>query len=288
MANTEKNILVIGNSNEFLVRSVINDLAWRDFTVSECGPSYTEVSRADPAVRLYVIIISNYAEVQELLIYLKEVSYDKKLYICVICNHDDSAEITKVLTNEELAALYIRPVNIKEVGLAMEGIYEKSCTERRRKAILIIDDDPTFLRKTQQLLKDSYKIYMANSAASALMILSKHTVDLILLDYDMPMEILRTENEAAQLLPFSRIQELFGSYIGKTTFVQKGEPMTLHVHTVRLTMQRCPIENNAAEFYLLPAWEFLASVDSGNASADASLKNVVVLRINALDGSIMR
>lgn len=187
MANTEKKILVIGNSNEFLVRSVINDLAWRDFTVSECGPSYMEVSRADPAIRLYVIIISNYAEVQELLIYLKEVSYDKKLYICVICNHEDSPEITKHLTNEELAAIYTRPVNIKEVGLAMEGIYEKACTERRRKAILIIDDDPTFLRKTQQLLKDSYKIYMANSAASALMILSKHTVDLILLDYDMPI-----------------------------------------------------------------------------------------------------
>ena len=106
--------------------------------------------------------------------------------------------------------------------------------------------------------------------------------------YMRPAHILRTENEAAQLLPFSRIQELFRSYIGKTTFVQKGEPMTLHVHTVRLTMQRCPIENNAAEFYLLPAWEFLASVDSGNASTDANLKNVVVLRINALDGSIMR
>lgn len=106
--------------------------------------------------------------------------------------------------------------------------------------------------------------------------------------YMRPSHILRTENEAAQLLPFSRIQELFRSYIGKTTFVQKGEPLTLHVHTVRLTMQRCPIENNAAEFYLLPAWEFLASVDSGNASTDANLKNVVVLRINALDGSIMR
>ncbi len=106
--------------------------------------------------------------------------------------------------------------------------------------------------------------------------------------YMRPARILRTENEAAQLLPFSRIQELFRSYIGKTTFVQKGEPMTLHVHTVRLTMQRCPIENNSTEFYLLPVWEFLASVDSGNASADASLKNVVVLRINALDGSIMR
>ncbi len=106
--------------------------------------------------------------------------------------------------------------------------------------------------------------------------------------YVRPAHILRTQNEAAQLLPLSKVQELFKSYIGKTTYVQKGEPLTLHVHTVRLTMQRCPIENNAAEFYLLPAWEFLASVDSGNTSTDAYLKNVCVLRINALDGSIMR
>ena len=105
--------------------------------------------------------------------------------------------------------------------------------------------------------------------------------------YMRPAHILRTENEAAQILPFSKVQELFNSYIGKTTFVQKGEPLTLHVHTVRLTMQRCPIENSTTEFYLLPAWEFLASVDSGNASTDEDLKNVCVLRINALDGSIM-
>lgn len=106
--------------------------------------------------------------------------------------------------------------------------------------------------------------------------------------YVRPAHILRTENEAAQLLPLSKVQELFKDYIGKTTYVQKGEPLTLHMHTVRLTMQRCPIENNATEFYLLPAWEFLASVDSGNAFTDAYLKNVCVLRINALDGSILR
>ncbi len=105
--------------------------------------------------------------------------------------------------------------------------------------------------------------------------------------YMRPAHILRTENETAQLLPFSKIQELFKSYIGRTTFVQKGEPMTLTVHTVRLTMQRCPIENSATEFYLLPAWEFLAAVDSGHPAMDEPLRNVCVLRINALDGSIM-
>ena len=102
-----------------------------------------------------------------------------------------------------------------------------------------------------------------------------------------PAHILRTENEAAQILPFSKVQELFNSYIGKTTFVQKGEPLTLHVHTVRLTMQRCPIENSTTEFYLLPAWEFVASIRSGSDFIDSNLQNVCVLRINALDGSIV-
>ncbi|HAG69309.1 MAG TPA: hypothetical protein DCL38_04975 [Lachnospiraceae bacterium] len=187
MANNEKKVLVIGNNNEFLVRSVVNDLVWRDFNVSETGPSVTEVSKADPAIRLYIMIINNFSEVVELLVYLKEVTFDKKLYVCAVCNHNDTPEIAKHMAVEEFAAFFERPVNIKEVGTAMEELYEKSCTEKRKKAILIIDDDPTYLRKTQQLLKDSYKIYMANSAASALMVLSKHTVDLILLDYDMPI-----------------------------------------------------------------------------------------------------
>ncbi len=183
----EKKVLIIGNNNEFLFRSVANDLEWRGFTIVEASPAITEMSKVDQNIRVYVIIISNFEEMHDLIVYLKDISFDRKLYLCVICSHLDVPALTKYISKEDLAALYERPVNIKEVGTALEGIYEKSCTERRKKAILIIDDDPTFLRKTQQLLKDNYKIYMANSAASALMILSKHSVDLILLDYEMPI-----------------------------------------------------------------------------------------------------
>ncbi len=185
--STEKRILVIGNNNEFLVRSVVNDLEWRGFTIDEAPPAVTEVSKIDHNTRVYVLIVSSFSEFQELIIYLKDISFDRKLYVCIVCSHLDVPEITKIFSEDELAALYERPVNIKDIGTSLEEIYEKSCTERRKKAILIIDDDPTFLRNTQQLLKDNYKIYMANSAASAIMILSKHTVDLILLDYDMPV-----------------------------------------------------------------------------------------------------
>lgn len=105
--------------------------------------------------------------------------------------------------------------------------------------------------------------------------------------YMRPSRVLRVENESARLLPFGEIRERFRKDIGKVMFVNKGQPMKLCVHTVRLTMQRCPIQNTTDELYLLPCWEFLASVDSGNPGTDEYLQNVCVLRLNALDGSIM-
>jgi hypothetical protein len=101
-----------------------------------------------------------------------------------------------------------------------------------------------------------------------------------------PSRILNIENAAAKLLPFSDVQERFKSDIGKVMYVDKGYPMQLAVHTVRLTMQRYPVKDSQTEFYLFPAWEFIASVDDGTAFADQH-KTVCVLHINALDGSIM-
>ena len=105
--------------------------------------------------------------------------------------------------------------------------------------------------------------------------------------YVRPSRLRKVENEAAALLPFYQIKELFKKDIGKVLFVNKGQPMKLTVHTVRLTMQRYPIRDTQDELYLLPCWEFLASIDSGNSVTDASLTNVCVLRLNALDGSIL-
>ncbi len=182
-----KRVLVIGNSNEFLVRSVINDLTWRGFIIEEASPTATEVSKADPNIRLYILVIKNVSELSEILVFLRDIIFDRKLFVTVICNHAEKEEIFRYIPENEISTIFERPVNIKDIGQNTEELYEKSTTAEQRKAILIIDDDPTFLHKTQQLLKDKYKVYMANSAASAIMILSKHKADLILLDYDMPI-----------------------------------------------------------------------------------------------------
>ncbi|OQA21879.1 MAG: Chemotaxis protein CheY [Firmicutes bacterium ADurb.Bin354] len=59
--------------------------------------------------------------------------------------------------------------------------------QQRKRCILVVDDDTTYLRTIRGWLKDSYRVGMANSGMQALTWLAGNTPDLILLDYDMPV-----------------------------------------------------------------------------------------------------
>lgn len=59
--------------------------------------------------------------------------------------------------------------------------------ESRRKKVLIIDDDGAMLRMLKTWLSVKYHVYMASSGKIALTFLSQTKVDLVLLDYEMPV-----------------------------------------------------------------------------------------------------
>jgi CheY-like chemotaxis protein len=76
----------------------------------------------------------------------------------------------------------------------------------RLKKILIVDDDPTTIKAFSSLLSEKYRVYMANSGMSAITFLAKNDVDLVLLDYEMPvasgpqiLEMIRSEKSTAHL-----------------------------------------------------------------------------------------
>ena len=56
-----------------------------------------------------------------------------------------------------------------------------------KKKILLVDDDSALLRSMQTLLGNKYNVYITNSGMNTITFLKNHTVDLILLDYEMPM-----------------------------------------------------------------------------------------------------
>ncbi|MBQ3514341.1 MAG: response regulator [Lachnospiraceae bacterium] len=80
----------------------------------------------------------------------------------------------------------IKPVSKEVLNRKISEVYQKNTQTSHRKTILIIDDDMTYLRQLNSMLKDSYHVIMINSGKLALNYLVAHTPDLMLLDYQMP------------------------------------------------------------------------------------------------------
>ncbi len=81
-----------------------------------------------------------------------------------------------------------------------------SDVQQRKKSILIVDDNVTYMSMIMDWLRDSYRVSMANSGVQAITWLAKNRVDLILLDYEMPvttgpqvLEMIRSHDELADI-----------------------------------------------------------------------------------------
>ncbi len=133
--------------------------------------------------------------------------------------------------------LYLdRPVDNDALINAIQNTINKSALASAKKEILIVDDDPSYAGMVREWTKDTYKTYVVTAGVQAITFLSKHKIDLILLDYEMPvcdgpqvLQMLRQEEATADIPVIfltgngtkeavSRVMELKpAGYILKTT-----------------------------------------------------------------------
>ena len=98
-----------------------------------------------------------------------------------------------------------RPIEIHQLTDAIEGLLSSDKVSIQKK-ILIVDDDAAFAKMVRGWLKDSYEISIVTIGIQAVTFLMKHPVDLILLDYEMPvadgpqvLEMLKSDPETADI-----------------------------------------------------------------------------------------
>lgn len=80
-----------------------------------------------------------------------------------------------------------KPVSKDTLINKLNEVYHGHESGANKKTVLMIDDDMTYLKQLNNMLSDSYNVIMINSAKLALDYLLKHTPDVILLDYQMPL-----------------------------------------------------------------------------------------------------
>ena len=69
----------------------------------------------------------------------------------------------------------------------VENHMSEVASMEKRKSILIVDDDVSYMSMIMEWLKEKYRVSLANSGMEAITWLAGNTPDLILLDYEMPI-----------------------------------------------------------------------------------------------------
>ena len=185
----DKRLLLIGNEKSFMTNAIATGLEKEDFTIIRAGLSKQAVEEIDNRPGIYIMYLGDVTdEDADLLKYINEKIDTERFHLYIVGNHEELDLAAEYIPKEKIQEEYLRPIDVgmlaEDLKSAAEGI---SIDDSQRKKILIVDDDGTMLRMIRTWLSVRYRVYMANSGKIALSFLKENKVDLVLLDYAMPM-----------------------------------------------------------------------------------------------------
>jgi response regulator RpfG family c-di-GMP phosphodiesterase len=112
---------------------------------------------------------------------------DKDLGLILIGEDYLFESVKKVMSESNITEWFKRPLDIDALVKRICSYMENNTEENKKKTVLIVDDDITYMRTVSGWLKGKYHVGMASSGVQAISYLAKNKADLVLLDYEMPI-----------------------------------------------------------------------------------------------------
>lgn len=202
----DKEVMIIAEKDSFLIRALEKKLKDEGLESFFCPEDIDAINKNFLRAGAVVYYI-NTGETKdlELLHILDEHLFSSCIKVALVGDKDDIESIRSSLNSLLVMGSFERPLDTE----ALVGVLKASMAGEgpdKRKSIMIVDDDMTYLGLVRDWLKDSYKVYMANSGLQAIKALGKNRVDLILLDYEMPvtsgpqvLEMLRSDVDTSDI-----------------------------------------------------------------------------------------
>ncbi len=185
----EKKVFLIGHTKSFMVNAIVVGLQKEDYEVISVAPYERAIKEVEDKPSIYLLYLGDMTmDDVNLFKYLNEAIDTERFMLYLIGNRDELTLALNYIAKEKVQETYLRPLDVKLLAEHLDSVVEYSAVdESLRKKILIIDDDGTMLRMMKTWLSVKYHVYMASSGKIALSFLAQNPVDLILLDYEMPV-----------------------------------------------------------------------------------------------------
>ena len=220
----DKKILLVRNDTTFMVNAIKKSLIDNHFLVAESSYSISDISANKEEASLAILYTdSDFVEHQDAIIYFKDLCMEENMIVIIIGDNDAFKFIHRFIPKEDIACELTRPLDMDGLLGKIFIVTDDEYIQRKRKCVLIVDDDFTYLQMLREWLKEDFRVGVANSGAQAVAWLANNKADLILLDYDMPvmsgtktLEAIRTEDE------FKDIPVVFLTAVADVTLVQQA------------------------------------------------------------------
>ena len=185
----DKRVLLIGNQKSFMVNAIAVGLEKEGYQVVSVGPRSSEIKNLENRPEIYLLYLGDLTmDDSEVLKYLNEAIDAERFLLYMIGNKEELSLGITFVAKEKIQETYLRPLDVKMLAEQLDTVVDYSVVdENLKKKILIIDDDGAMLRMMKTWLSVKYRVYMASSGKIALSFLAQNPVDLVLLDYEMPV-----------------------------------------------------------------------------------------------------
>ncbi len=195
------NILFISQGNSFLISAVERNLQDAGYIVTRISPEIEEIAQHKAHMDLIIFYLGPFVvDIPDVLVYLKDICVEEEKLLVLLGNNDELQTVEDHIPAPVVSARFERPIDMKKLTAGIAHLVRANDDVARRKSILLVDDDPTFLKMVKGWLSESYRVTIVTSGVQALMYIADNKPDLILLDYEMPvtsgpqvLEMIRSE-----------------------------------------------------------------------------------------------
>ncbi|MCR5830238.1 MAG: response regulator [Lachnospiraceae bacterium] len=181
-------ILVISDTDSFLAKSLVTKLKGKGIDSAFVHDEIKEIEPYKAHTTLMVLFMNDGMEIKtRTLVYLKDIANDNDSRFILVGDESGYESVKKTIAETFILDLFKRPLVMDDLIERIVRYREENTGENRKRSILIVDDDITYMRTVYEWLKDEYHVGMASGGVQAISYLTKNKVDLVLLDYEMPI-----------------------------------------------------------------------------------------------------
>ncbi len=201
----EKTVVIISRAQGVVVKGLMRKLDDNAFNVVFTGDDTNGLLEVEQSADIFVIYLDDdIAVLRDAIDMVYDITKNSDKGAVVIGEKRDHEALASVQPFLHPMRSLERPVDPDEFLKVIGQYYYDQVMQKVKKNILVLDDDPLYAKMVRGWLKDDYKVAVSTSPMQAINYLAAHTVDLILLDYEMPvfsgpqvLEMLREDENTA-------------------------------------------------------------------------------------------